>query len=264
MLTGQTIIDQFEQFAPRSLAVPGDPVGIQIGDATRPVHTVLVTLDVRPEVVEEAIQLNADMIFAHHPAVFRPAANLDFADPQNRMYGRLIEHGILVYAAHTNLDRATGGMNDWLANAMGLTQIRPFIATGDEANMGRIGDLAEPMRLDHWASTLKARFDLQGLRVIATDLTRPVQTVAVLGGDGGKFYRDAQAAGADVYVTGDVYYHTAHEMLAADIPVIDPGHHIEAIMKAQVRARLIDWAQSEDWPVQVIASQLSTDPFHFM
>ncbi|WP_204122805.1 Nif3-like dinuclear metal center hexameric protein [Lacticaseibacillus mingshuiensis] len=264
MVTGKTLIDRFERFAPKSLAVPGDPIGIQIGDATRQVHTMLVTLDVRPEVVEEAIRVNADMIFAHHPAVFRPAHNLNYADPQNRMYGDLMKHDILVYAAHTNLDRVAGGMNDWLSAALGLDEVQPFIESGEEANMGRIGTLPAPVSLGDFVQQVKDTFAVRGLRVIARDLDRPVQKVAVLGGDGGKFFRDAKLAGADVYVTGDVYYHTGHDMLAADMAVIDPGHHIESIMKDNVRALFITWAQAEDWPLHVVASQLNTDPFTFM
>lgn len=264
IINGQTLIDQFETFAPQSLAVPGDPVGIQIGDATKPVHTVLTTLDVRPEVVEEAVALNADMIFAHHPAVFRPAPNLNFANPQNAMYGELIKHGILVYAAHTNLDRAAGGMNDWLAAALQLEDVRPFINEGDEANMGRIGQLTAPVALAAFVQQVKTAFGVKGLRVIAEDLQQPVQQVAILGGDGGKFYHAAQAAGADVYVTGDVYYHTGHDMLAAHMPVIDPGHHIESIMKAEVRRLLIGWAEANNWSLHIVASTLNTNPFTFM
>lgn len=264
MLSGNDIITQFEQFAPQTLAVPGDPVGIQIGDGTQPVHTVLVTLDVRPEVVDEAIALNADMIFAHHPAVFHAPRNLNYADPQNAMYGRLAEHHILVYAAHTNLDRAAGGMNDWLAEAMGLTAVSPFIEAGDEANMGRIGELTAATTVEAFARQLKTVFNIAGLRVIADDLTLPVKKVAVVGGDGGQFYLDAKKAGADVFVTGDVYYHTGHDMLAHHMPVIDPGHHIESIMKKRVRELLIGWAEELNWPLHVVASTLNTDPFTFM
>lgn len=264
MLSGNDIITQFEQFAPQTLAVPGDPVGIQIGDGTRAVHTVLVTLDVRPEVVDEAIALNADMIFAHHPAVFHAPRNLNYADPQNAMYGELAKHDILVYAAHTNLDRANGGMNDWLAEAMHLTDVKPFIEAGDEANMGRVGELKTATTVEAFARELKSIFNVDGLRVIADDLTLPVQTVAVVGGDGGQFYPDALKAGADVFVTGDVYYHTGHDMLAHDLPVIDPGHHIESIMKNKVRELLIGWAEQNNWPLHVVASTLNTDPFTFI
>ncbi|MFD1485655.1 Nif3-like dinuclear metal center hexameric protein [Lacticaseibacillus baoqingensis] len=263
-MRAETLITRFEQFAPQALAVPGDPIGLQIGRLDQPVHKVLVTLDVRPEVVQEAIANGADMIFAHHPAMFRPVQPLDLAVPQNEMYAECVRHGILVYAAHTNLDRAAGGMNDWLAQAMQLTAVRPFIDDGPEAGMGRIGELPQALRLADFAAQLKTTFALAGLRVIATDLNRQVRHIAVLGGDGGKFFRQAQLAGADVYVTGDVYYHTGHDMLAYDLPVIDPGHHIEAIMKKQVASMLQDWAATADWPITVLPSALNTDPFTFL
>jgi dinuclear metal center YbgI/SA1388 family protein len=264
MTKGLDLIARFEQFAPKSLAVPGDPIGIQIGDATKTVKRVLVTLDVRPEVVEEAIALHCDMIFAHHPAMFRPAKNLNYANPQFAMYANVIRHDILVYAAHTNLDSAIGGMNDWLAQALKLSRVLPFIESGDEEHMGRIGQLPQPISLKAFVAQVKQAFNVPALRVIANDLTRPVQNVAILGGDGGKFYLDAQAAGADVYVTGDVYYHTGHDMLAADMPVIDPGHHIESIMKTHVADLLNDWSQANGWGIQAVASTLNTDPYTFM
>ncbi|WP_461214296.1 Nif3-like dinuclear metal center hexameric protein [Lacticaseibacillus sp. GG6-2] len=264
MPKGKELIERFEQFAPKALAVPGDPIGIQLGDPTREVKRVLVTLDVRPEVVQEAIAMHADMIFAHHPAMFRPVANLDLRDPQKLMYATCLRHDLLVYAAHTNLDRVAGGMNDWLAAALALKHVRPFIEAGDEAGMGRVGELPAAMPLADFVAIVKQAFQVPGLRVVANDLTRPIKTVAVLGGDGGKFYLDAQAAGADVYITGDVYYHTGHDMLAHDMPVIDPGHHIESIMKANVQALLQDWADEAGWQLQVSASQLNTDPYRFM
>lgn len=264
MTDGQTLISRFEQFAPRALAVPGDPIGIQIGSAGKTLHRVLVTLDVRPEVVEEAVALNCDMIFAHHPAMFRPAKNLNYADPQLAMYADCIRHDLLVYAAHTNLDSAIGGMNDWLAKALGLSQVLPFIETGDEAHMGRIGMLPKALSLKAFVAQVKQAYSVPALRVIANDLTRPVQKVAILGGDGGKFFHDAQMAGADVYITGDVYYHTGHDMLVADMPVIDPGHHIESIMKTHVAALLNQWSQADGWGVEAIASTLNTDPYTFM
>ncbi len=125
-ITGNDLIAAFEQFAPPSLAIPHDPIGIQIGDGNRVIHTVLVTLDVRPAVVEEAVALHADMIFAHHPVVFHPAKNLNYADPQHALYAELIRQNILVYAAHTNYDRASGGMNDVLATTLGLADVQPL------------------------------------------------------------------------------------------------------------------------------------------
>lgn len=261
---GQTIIDRFEQYAPRSLAVEGDPIGVQIGDPKQTVKRVLVTLDVRPETVQEAIDAHCDMIFAHHPAVFVPAKNLDYTTPQNAMYATVIKHDILVYGAHTNLDNAQPGMNDWLASQLGLQQVTKLHSHDELDGMGRIGQLNRPQSLQSFIDDVKDDFELTGLRVIARRLDREISTVAVLGGSAQGEYRAAQAAGADVYVTGDVSYHIGHDMLAADMPVLDVGHHVEQVMKGKVTNLLKQWAQDNNWDVEIIASKLNTDPFTFM
>lgn len=264
MTSGKQIINRFEDFAPLSLAWERDPSGLQLGNPDKPVKTVLVTLDVRPEVVTEAEAIHADMIFSHHPAMFRPVHNLDLRVPQNAMYAQTLKDDLLVYAAHTNLDRVQDGMNDWLAEALGLSQVVPFINEGEGANMGRIGMLPDKIRLEVFVEQVKAAYNVKGLRVVARDLDRLVQKVAILGGDGGDAFNDAKQAGADVFITGDVYYHTGHDMLAADLPVIDPGHHIESIMKSKVATLINEWADAEGWDVKAIPSKLSTDPFTFM
>ncbi|MFC6181928.1 Nif3-like dinuclear metal center hexameric protein [Lactiplantibacillus daowaiensis] len=336
------LIARFEEFAPLKLKWHHDPTGLQIGDPNQEIHKVLVTLDVRPEVVDEAIAVGADMIFAHHPVMFRPADNLDYQDPQKAMYGKIAAHHILVYAAHTNLDCADGGMNDWLAQALRLQQVTglvpgyrepavrltvtvpaaqservqecltkrhqatvdryafnsgaqfsvdllqanlsgalaeiktligsdawdyqvmPLLTGGHQYSMGRIGDLAKPMTVQDFAAECKRVFHVDGLRLVSQHPDQLIQRVAVLGGDGGKFYHDALQKGAQVYVTGDVYYHTGHDMLASGLSVIDPGHHIESICKPHLTQLFKQWQVAEDWPLKVVASQLNTDPFTFI
>ncbi|WP_137625562.1 Nif3-like dinuclear metal center hexameric protein [Lactiplantibacillus pingfangensis] len=336
------LIQRFEQFAPLKLKWDRDPTGLQIGDRNQEIHKVLVTLDVRPEVVDEAIKLGADMIFAHHPVMFRPAANLDYQDPQKAMYAAIAAHRIVVYAAHTNLDSADGGMNEWLATALKLQnvtglvpgyhadavkltaivptdrveavqdyltktagakldryafnsgeqftvdilqdavatavaginqivpanqwdyQLQPLVSGGHQYTMGRIGTLAEPMTVRAFAEQCKTTFHIQGLRLVSQQPDALIQRVAVLGGDGGKFYKTALKQGAQVFVTGDVYYHTAHEMLAAGLSVVDPGHHIESICKPQLTTLFKQWQVENDWSLEVVASQLTTDPFTFI
>lgn len=264
MTSAQQIVNRFEQYAPRHLAVPSDPIGWQLGNPNSDVRRVLVTLDVRPEVVEEAIAGHFDFIFAHHPAMFVPARNLDERVPQNHMYAQLLRHRITVYGAHTNLDNANPGMNDWLAEALNLTNIRPFIDAGELAGMGRLGELPAAMTLGDFVDLVKSRYNLAALRVVANDVVRTVRTVAILGGSGAKAFTDAKAAGADVLITGDITYHTGHDMLALDMPVIDAGHHIEQIMKHRVAALLTQWARENNWQIEVVTSQLNTDPFTFM
>lgn len=132
MTTVKEIVSRFEQFAPKWMAEKGDPVGLQLGDLNQEVHKMMITLDVRPETVKEAIDNNVDFIFAHHPAMFRPVQPLDLRVPQNQMYADIIKHNITVYGAHTNLDNANGGMNDWIAEALELKNTKPLLPTKEE------------------------------------------------------------------------------------------------------------------------------------
>lgn len=118
---GQTVIQLFEQLAPKHVAMPDDKIGLQLGTLQKVIRKVLVTLDVTDAVVEEAIALGADLIMAHHAIIFRALVHLQTDTPAGRLYEKLIKHDIAVYVAHTNLDVADGGINDMMANALGLT-----------------------------------------------------------------------------------------------------------------------------------------------
>ena len=232
----------------------------------------MTTLDVRPEVVYEAIKQNVDFIFAHHPVMFHPAKNLDTRVPQNEMYAQLLSHEITVYAAHTNLDTANGGMNDWLAAKLRLTNLKPLVeagvdpVSGQPVGMGRIGTLNGSMTTKEFARYCMRIFNVNGLRWLAapTDLDKPIHRVAVLGGAGQDFWQVAVDKGADAYVTGDVTYHFAHDMVANHLMVIDPGHHIEAICEPQLAKLFNQWKQENNWDFTIVQNQLNTDPFNFM
>lgn len=265
LTTGKDIIKEIEKYAPLTIKMAGDPTGLQIGNINNPVKRVMTTLDVRPEVVQEAIDDKIDFIFAHHPVMFHPAHNLDTTDPQKKMYADLLKNNITVYAAHTNMDKATGGMNDWLAQKLQLKNVEPFGADTDGIAIGRIGELDNPqITVQKLAIQIKQEFDIKGLRIVSNNLNQTVKHIAVVGGDGGKFYLQALHAGADVLVTGDVYYHTGHDMLAHDLTVIDPGHHIESIFKIKTKELLNNWAKTNNWDIAVISSKINTDPFTFM
>lgn len=263
-MLAKKLIDRFESFAPKTIAFTNDPVGLQIGNVNNDIKRVLVTLDVRPEVVDEAIKQNCDMIFSHHPLIFRPIKNLDLSNPQNQMYAKLIQNSILVYSAHTNLDVAKGGMNDWLTEAMGLNHVQMVYSNHYDTNIGRIGVLPTPVTVEEFAKTLKKIFNLEGLRLVANDNKAMVKNVAVIGGDGGKFYPEMLKAGADVFVTGDVYYHTGHDMLADGINVVDVGHNVEKICIPKLASLFNEWKANNDWEVEIIESTVNTNPYQFI
>lgn len=272
MTSGNTLIQRFERFASPQLAEKWDHVGLQVGDPDRPIRRLMTSLDVRPETVQEAIDRGVDFIFAHHPVMFHPAKDLDTRNPQNAMYAQLLAHHITVYAAHTNLDTANGGMNDWLAAKLGLSNCQPLVPAGldpvskEAVGMGRIGGFAGSMNAAEFAHYCMRIFNVAGLRLVTNpaDQEKQIHRVAVLGGAGQDFYQQAVDLGADAYVTGDVSYHFAHDMLAHHLTVVDPGHHIEAVCEHGLAELIRGWQREAGWDFEVVENTINTDPFTFV
>ncbi|QHT60310.1 Nif3-like dinuclear metal center hexameric protein [Paenibacillus lycopersici] len=369
---GQTVVQLLEQLAPKHIAMENDKIGLQLGTLQKEVTKVLVALDVTHEVVDEAIATGAELIVAHHAIIYRPLAKLDTSTPAGKLYEKLIKHDIAVYIAHTNLDVADGGINDWMADMLGVPaegrssledvhtdklyklvvfvpethheqvlqavwnagagQIggyshcsfningtgtfkpgdgaQPFIGEtgrlervhevrietivphsahrkvvqamlkahpyeevaydlypvelkGRVFGLGRVGKLPEAVKLGELAERAKTAFDVPALRLVG-DPERLVRKVAVLGGSGSRYIRHASFAGADVLVTGDIDYHTAHDALAAGLSIIDPGHNIEKLMKP----RLADWLRGElqqrKYATEAVPSAINTEVFRFV
>lgn len=126
------VIQLMDEFAPKSLAFDKDPIGLMIGDIEQPVETVLTTLDVTEDVVDEAVNFGATLIIAHHPLLFMPLSNIDLSSPKGRVIQKCLKHDISVYASHTNLDITDGGVNDMLAEKIGLTDVNVLVQTDQE------------------------------------------------------------------------------------------------------------------------------------
>ena len=122
-------IDIMESFAPVSLAEDWDNAGLQVGHRDWSVKTVWVALDPLPLVVEAACRNGVDLLITHHPLIFRPLKAVDFAEPTGRSILHAAQNRLAVYAAHTNFDSVTGGLNDIFAGRLGLTNLAPLVAT---------------------------------------------------------------------------------------------------------------------------------------
>ncbi len=310
------------------------------------------------------------MIIAHHPLLFRPLKKIDINTPHGRIVEKAIKHDITIYAAHTNLDVAPGGVNDLMAEALRLQNVDVLAPTqsislvklavfvpiedaekvrdalgkvgaghigeysycsfssegvgrflpeeganphigeqgkleevkevkietifpenlkkrvirallkahpyeepaydmyplhndGNVLGLGRIGYLEKEMTLEAFAQHVKEAFSVKGARVVG-DLQTPIKKVAVLGGDGNKYMNQAIYKGADVIVTGDVYYHVAHDAMMDGLSIVDPGHNVEKIMKEAVKQFLKKYIEDKKAATEVISSKVNTDPFTFV
>ncbi|MDH6365222.1 dinuclear metal center YbgI/SA1388 family protein [Enterococcus sp. PF1-24] len=268
MVMAKEFIEVFEDYCPQWLSETGDVSGLQVGSLQKKLTKVMVTLDIRPQVVEEAIAEKVDLIITKHAPIFRPVAHLTDENLQSAMLLSLIKHDIAVYVAHTNMDIVNDGLNDWFCEVLTI-EVDDFLhETHQVANqtygIGRIGDLAEAMPINAFIEKVKTAFQVADLRVVfPTEPKDLVQRIAICGGSGEKFYHDALQKKADVYITGDVYYHTAHDMQSAGLTVIDPGHYIESLCKAKLVDKFNQWRAENHWDIEFIASKVNTNPFTF-
>lgn len=201
-----------EGLFPTALAEDWDRVGLAVGNERAEVRRVLFAVDPAPAIVDEAIEWGAQMIVTHHPLLLRGITSVSSATAKGSQVMRLVSAGIAQYAAHTNADRAAGGTNDALAEAFGMTDVRPLVpGEGDDAHvgLGRIGRV-EPTTLGRFAQAVADALPATAAGVTAAgDLDGEVRTVAVVGGSGAEFVADAARAGADVFVTADMKHHPA-------------------------------------------------------
>lgn len=137
MHTVANLIAALETIAPPSLAAEWDNVGLLLGDAAAPVKRVMTCLTVTPDSVAEAIEAGGHLIVSHHPILFRPTKNLTTSTPEGRMLLNLVQAGIAVYSAHTAYDNCAGGINDRLAQKLGLKSVGP-LRTGAAAKQCKI------------------------------------------------------------------------------------------------------------------------------
>ena len=255
------IVERLRQDFPEDIASKGDPVGMQIGSMDADVTKVMTTLDVRPQVVEEAVKKGVNFIVSHHPVMFRPARNLNFANAQNAMYGEIIKNGITVYSIHTNSDKAQNGSADWQAEELGLKDVEPFCLDDDGIAMGRKGKLPKTMSAYDFAYYVKDKMNIKMARLITADNEKMISTVGFICGDGGKYWTSALDDNLDAFITGDVYYHVGHDMISSGLTVVDPGHYTEKLFKYKVYDRLKKWNEENNWNVCVELSEVSTNPF---
>ncbi|MCR3921263.1 MAG: Nif3-like dinuclear metal center hexameric protein [Firmicutes bacterium] len=128
----QTLINIIEQLAPKRLAFEWDQVGLQLGSQQGTVSKIYVTLDVNEDVLAEAIMMGADFIVTHHPFIFKALTAIRTDQVQGALISQALQAGISIYAAHTNLDVAAGGVNDALAQRLKLKKTQILHIVGQD------------------------------------------------------------------------------------------------------------------------------------
>ncbi|RKO66272.1 Nif3-like dinuclear metal center hexameric protein [Desulfofundulus salinus] len=370
-VTGANIAAIIEEMAPLELAEPWDNPGWQLGDPGAPVRRILLCLDVNEAVCREALERDVQLIVAHHPLFFKELKQIRMDRPGGALVAGLIRAGVSVYAAHTNLDRCRGGVNDVLARRLRLQDIqvlspgkeqylklvvfvpldhvdavrsaigaagagwignysdctfgvegtgtfRPLEGTNPyigrqgrleqvrevrletivpqrlvervvramlevhpyeevaydlyplanqvtpSSGLGRMGVLPESLPLEDFVIRVKETLQLPALRW-GGEKGRPVKRVALCGGSGGDLWPRALALNADVFVTGDIGYHTARDMLTAGLAFVDAGHFgTERVILPVLQEYLHHACQERGLAVECLLSNAEGDPYFFL
>lgn len=218
------ITEVIERFAPLGWQESYDNAGLIVGRPDDEVHKALLAVDVTEEVLDEAEAEGCDIILTHHPIVFHALKRFNSADSVQRCVERAIRSRIALYACHTNLDSAPGGMSWRLAGMLGvgnLEVLQPAEAGGG-VGFGVVGDLPEAVDTAEFMRFVRRKL---GVKVIRhSDVATPeVRRVAVCTGAGASLIGDARRAGAGIYITADLKY---NDFMRPDkaLTVADIGH----------------------------------------
>lgn len=218
-------VNIIEKTAPLQHAAAWDNSGMQVA-SSRHIETVAICLDPSPHSVRQALEQGADFVLSHHPLLMKPRLPKDL-DAYHEALRLLFRHDAGLYAAHTSLDTNLNGPAGWLARELGLvncTPLEPVPSLPDvdfPVGYGFVGDFPQPLSYADLRDQLRTMLPLEGAQRCGP-LPQKISRLACCPGSGASLLDFAVQARADLYLTGDVKYHTA---LETEIAILDVGHH---------------------------------------
>ena len=225
MVNVNDVCQVLQLLAPLPTAESWDNVGLLLGRPERAVTRLMTCLTLTPSVAREAITGSVEMIVTHHPVMFRATKTITSGTIEGRMLLDLIEAGVAVYSPHTAFDNAELGINQWLAESLGLESIqplRPFLQ-GISGGSGRVGVFTEPQSQQKFLESLAGVVGADYLE-IAWHGSDHVSRVGLACGSAAEYLTDAIQAECDTFVTGESRFHSAVECQSRGVNLVLTGH----------------------------------------
>lgn len=251
----EKVIDAIEDICPITMAEEWDNCGFQLRCENEEIDKVLVSLEVTDEIVYEAMEINADMIVTHHPLIFNPILCVDYNDITGKHILKLAESEITVYSCHTNFDKLNGGNNDYLGKLLELDNISPF----DNGNgFCRMGNTPFAVTFAEFINRTSEILEIEkNFFNCVGDKTKILDKIGWCTGSGSEFILDAKNQGCDLFITGDVKYHSAQLAKELGICVLDIGHYgSEKIFTENMAEKL-----REVLDIDIYESKVDINPF---
>ncbi len=234
MVTVKDVIEKIEPLMPLDLAESWDNCGLLVGDYDGEVTHIRTALEASEEVIDQAIEDKVDLLVVHHPLLFSPMSAITSSTLRGRKIMKLIQNGIALYAAHTNLDRAQQGLNRYFGEMIGLKNIKSY----NEDGFVLIGSLSREVSLSELVTSISDELRIRGVRYVGNDECR-ISQVAFCTGSGMSVLEDGVYEEADVFITGDLKYHDAMDAHEKGQVVIDATHFGTEVMAADLLQRLL-------------------------
>ncbi len=219
------IYKEIDNIAPFNSAAEFDNVGLLIGSFDTEVKKVLLALDVTSEIIDEALNIGANLIITHHPVIFNPLKRIREDD----MVYKLIKNDIAVISAHTNLDLALNyGVNFTLANKLGIKNLvnkAEFLFEGE----------IEPTTILQFAEKIKEVTGSDFLEAVLPEKMDDyiIETIGMCSGSGGEYIFETEA---DAFITGEMKHHERLYAKEKGIPAFIMGHYeSEVIFKESLK-----------------------------
>ncbi len=218
------ILKSLEKKAPLNLAESYDNVGFIVGRAEREVKKILVALDITERVVKEAVEKKAELIVSHHPVIFGERKRITDCDVTGDIVLTLAENKIAAICMHTNLDSAKGGVNDVLAECLGIN-VEGILEPKEDgvSGGGRYGIICEEKDLSEFLNDVCKALKTNGVKY--HNANGKVKKVAVGGGSCGEYITVAKELGCDTVVTADIKHNQFLDATHLGINAIDAGHY---------------------------------------
>lgn len=254
-----------ERFAPAMLKEDYDNVGLMVGDCESQVTKILIALDCTMDVICEAKDKGCNLILTHHPLLFVKPKNITTDTLVGKKIIELIKSGINVYASHTNLDSAQGGLNDIVTELLGFNKykiIEPSIDCDEcHSGIGRLVLLDEPIKLVDLCENVKRTLNTEFIRFVGSD-NDLIKTIAIINGSGEDFFDVSVKMGADCIITGDTKYHHVSDLKEENIALIDAGHFATEWIPLKIFGEKLKKQLIEDgYDNEVIISLNTHDPY---
>lgn len=256
------VLNVLRALSPEHLAEPWDNVGLLVDPEVSPGWShALVTIDLTQATMDEAEELGADLIVAYHPPIFSGLKRLRASHSSEALVVRALRSGVAIYSPHTALDAAPGGMNDWLAEAVGKGSALPIIPAQDNtgAGAGRLVELEDAISLEQAVERVKMYLGLRHVRISRAAFREEIRSVAVCPGAGGSVFE--KVPHADLFLTGEMRHHDVLSRRATGSHVILTDHtntergflpHYGANLAARCPGLLVTVSQVDADPLQVV------------